>query len=402
MNLQDEHIITLYQKFCNQTASLEELAAFREFLRDDDAEKRLFNILEMDYELSDIHLREIDNFRSKLIFREIISHRQPVRKFFALTPRIAIAASLLILAFSALLYFKFAEKQSQQFTYISAAEDIPPGHMGATLTLADGSEIKLGSASTGMITKEAGILISKNGKGELVYELIDKENGHSQGTNTLATKKGETYRLRLPDGSLVWLNAASSITYNISFNSSKQRLVQLDGEAYFEVAKDDRKPFIVKSRHQEVKVLGTHFNVKAYNDELLETTTLAEGSVNVLYQAEAWNKDSPIRYNDEVKLSPGQQSILQNDHIIVSKVNLENALAWKEGNFIFQGVAIKDIMQDISRWYNIAVIYEGELPDGKFSGNVSRSKNISQILQALESTKLVHFRIEGRKVFVNK
>lgn len=179
-------------------------------------------------------------------------------------------------------------------------------------------------------------------------------------------------------------------------------MVKLEGEAYFEVAKDDEKPFIVKSQHQEVRVLGTHFNVKAYPDDRLETTTLAEGSVKVSYQAAAWNKDTQIRYNDEIKLSPGQQSVLKNDQIMVSNVNLENALAWKDGNFIFNGVGIKDIMQDIARWYAIEIIYEGDVPVGKFSGNVSRSKNVSQILMALESTRLVHFRIEGRKVFVTK
>jgi len=402
MDFQDKHIITLYQKFCNQTASVEELAEFSEFLKHDAAEKRLFDLLEMDYELSDIHLREIDDLRATQIYQEIISRRQPLRKVFSLTSRIAIAASLVIIAVSALLYYHFVDSQKQQLTYISPATDIPPGRVGATLTLADGSTIKLGAASAGVIAREPGLLISRNSKGEVVYEIVDKESDHLAGNNTLATNKGETYRLKLPDGSLVWLNAASSLTYNTAFNANKQRMVKLEGEAYFEVAKDDEKPFIVKSQHQEVRVLGTHFNVKAYPDDRLETTTLAEGSVKVSYQAAAWNKDTQIHYNDEIKLSPGQQSILKNDQIMVSNVNLENALAWKDGNFIFNGVGIKDIMQDIARWYAIEVIYEGEAPVGKFSGNVSRSKNVSQILMALESTRLVHFRIEGRKVFVTK
>jgi ferric-dicitrate binding protein FerR (iron transport regulator) len=208
--------------------------------------------------------------------------------------------------------------------------------------------------------------------------------------------------VKLPDGSRVWLNAASSLKYPVSFSSLKDRRVELHGEAYFEVAKDKLHPFLVETDGQEVTVLGTHFNIKAYRQDKNIVTTLAEGSVRVGYQASAWSDHGKIVYKDEVILSPGQQSLLKGETISVSKADMEESLAWKDGNFVFNDANIEKIMQDIARWYNIEVFYEGPSPTGAFSGNISRSKNISQILKALESTKLVHFKIEGRKVYVSK
>jgi len=230
--------------------------------------------------------------------------------------------------------------------------------------------------------------------------MDNEQISDGEGLNMLKTANAQTFRVKLPDGSTAWLNAASSIKFSSSFKNLKSRTVQLVGEAYFEVAKDEKHPFIVKSANQEVQVLGTHFNVKAYSNDPRAITTLAEGRVKISYMASTWNAKSKIAYKDEVVLAPGQQSVLSEEKLNISSVDTDVPLAWKNGDFIFNGSNIEEIMRDVSRWYNIEVIYPGEIPKGNFSGNVSRTKNISQILKALETTKLVHFKIEGRRVYV--
>ncbi|HJU45510.1 MAG TPA: FecR domain-containing protein [Chitinophagaceae bacterium] len=237
--------------------------------------------------------------------------------------------------------------------------DVAPGGNKATLTLADGRTIVLDSTQNGTIATQGGSSIIKLSNGQIRYDL----KGLSQGSvswNTLSTPRGGTYQITLPDGSKVWLNAESSITYPVAFTGNERRVELVDGEAYFEVAKDSKRPFIVSvDDNMEVEVLGTHFNVNAYEDEEVIKTTLVEGKVKV-------NKSN--KSNESLLLIPGQQAKvnIENETItVINDVDTEEAIAWKEGLFYFEDDDIKTVMRQLARWYDVEVEYEGKVPDSK-------------------------------------
>ena len=213
-------------------------------------------------------------------------------------------------------------------------------------------------------------------------------------TNTINTPRGGQYKINLPDGTKVWLNAASSLTYPSQF-TAKERRVELSGEAYFEVASqvltnskgNSKIPFIVKTQNQEVEVIGTHFNVKAYNDDNDSETTLLEGKVKVV------GYSNGVKSNEEKILNVGQSAIWNNGKIVIEAVNTEKAIAWKDGKFAFSGENIKDLMSNISRWYNVEVAYDGDVSEVNFEGSISRYETISEVLRKLELTGTVHFKI---------
>jgi len=300
--------------------------------------------------------------------------------------RISSAAAIIMVVFG--IYFFTLREKTPNFEHLTA-NDIPPGKMGATLTLANGKKISLGGAANGELVKAPGLSISKTAEGQIVYR-IEPGQGKSNGVNTLTTAIGQTYILTLPDQTKVWLNAASSLTYNTAGTTNGIRRVKLTGEGYFEVAKDKEHPFIVESGSQTVEVLGTHFNVNAYPDETAYRTTLLEGSVKI-----DDNGQSKI-------LKPGNQASNTAGNINVAPVDTEFAIAWKSNNFIFDRLDIKEIMKMIARWYNVEIIYEEEIPSGTFWGSVSRFDNISKVLIPLEATGDVHFKIEGRKIYVRR
>lgn len=267
--------------------------------------------------------------------------------------------------------------------------DISPGRQAATLILANGSKIDLDGADQGEIAQQNGVSIVKTADGKLVYTTHNLIANTTE-FNTLSTVKGQQYQVILPDGSKVWLNAASSLTYPANFARLKNRMVQLSGEAYFEVAKDKSHPFIVKTDKQQVEVLGTHFNINSYDDEMATTTTLLEGSVKV--------------YNGkgESVLLPGQQSTLAKSKMEISKADVNETIAWKNGDFIFNNEEFGSILRQLSRWYNVDIVDNGQHKDLRLSGTISRSKNISTVLKALEVTGEVKFTIEGKIVVVEK
>jgi transmembrane sensor len=340
---------------------------------------------------------------------------QPKKRSLVLWPRIAagIAAAIALIVLG-VWFFKAEPVALKQVEQEVVANDVAPGKVGATLTLADGRKIKLSDVASGEIAKEAGIRVTKAADGQLIYEIASSRSASrnddtsplsatspslreaaNQSQNTLSTEKGETYNVRLPDGSLVYLNAASSITYSASLNGQK-RIVKLKGEAYFQVAKSfDRlgmtnRPFIVETNRQEIEVLGTHFNVNAYSDEEDVTTTLLEGRVKV---------SNP---SGSKVLKPGDQSSVTEQSIQIAQVDTERAVAWKNNKFLFENDDIRYIMRMIERWYDVDVVYTGEMPTEKFGGGVSRFDNVSQVLRILESTGGAHFKIEGRKIIVSK
>ncbi|TZF81111.1 DUF4974 domain-containing protein [Pedobacter sp. BS3] len=253
----------------------------------------------------------------------------------------------------------------------------------AILTLANGKKINLDAAKNGRIAEEAGINIKKSADGTLVYTQSAKQlSANIPAYNTISTPNGRQYQLNLPDGTKVWLNAASALTYPVSFTGNL-RNVELVGEAYFEVAKNANMPFVVAARGTKVEVLGTHFNVSAYTDDDLVKTALIEGSVRMS------NK------NDAVILKPGQQGAGTSESldIGVKPVNVQQATAWKDGYFIFRNNTIREVMKQVARWYNVGVEYKISGDDKRFGGIYSRTNDLEELLKGLELTGLVKFKI---------
>jgi transmembrane sensor len=313
-------------------------------------------------------------------------------KTIRLWPRIAAVASILLfLSFGT--YFLLHKKNSVQPFVISRAKDIAPGGSKAILTLANGQKIILNKANYGLLAEQGNSAINKTADGQVVYAVSGSENTASEIQYNLLTipRGGEYQALVLPDGSKVWLNSASSLRYPISFMGN-ERKVELTGEAYFEVAHDAAKPFRVTCNGQTVEVLGTHFNINAYDDEPDIKTTLLEGKVKVT-----------ATVNNEVRiLQPGQQSALNSRLFDVTPVETEEAVAWKNGQFMFENDNIQYIMRSISRWYNVTVEYSGAIPGDSFGGGISRFKNVSEVLNVLQLTGKVHFEMEGRKITVSQ
>jgi transmembrane sensor len=300
---------------------------------------------------------------------------------------VAAAAVLLIIGIS---FIYHRDQQQPQNLVNIIGNDIPPGKNTATLTLDNGKKIILSAANDGKLASEAGTVISKTAGGQVVYTVKDDKMAAGTHIHTLSTAMGETYRLRLPDQSEVWLNASSSIKFPASFASAKLREVELTGEAYFQIAKDKTHPFIVKTNLQEVQVLGTHFNINSYPDHHTTVTTLLEGSVRVSNHVEQGKI-----------IKPGEQSIVRDgQHIIVVPADIKNVMAWKNGYFRFRNERIEEVMAKIIRWYDIDVIYTGKVSDEKFNGNISRNKNISEVLNMLSYSNDVKFKVEGRRVTV--
>lgn len=271
---------------------------------------------------------------------------------------------------------------------------IVPGSNQAVLTLANGKSITLNDKANGVITKEAGVVITKNSDGLLQYTVTpDAESA----INTISTPRGGQYQLILVDGTKVWLNAASSITFPTKFNG-KEREVKITGEAYFEVAKNTKMPFKVRSKHQLVEVLGTHFNINTYEDELLDKTTLLEGSVKISRLSAG-----EIEIANSKVLKPGQQAIVDANklQILVSDADEDEAIAWKMGYFKFNRSDIQTIMRQVSRWYDVDVEYKGEMYTDLFGGKINRSKNVEEVLRILKMSE-VNVSIKGRTIIISK
>lgn len=301
------------------------------------------------------------------------------------------AAAVALLLLSGMAYHLFTNPAktatSEQVTMVN---DVAPGIQGAILTLADGRQVVLDSLNNGLIAKQGNTVVTLE-NGAVRYDKT------STGTellayNTMATPRGRQYQLVLPDGSRVWLNAASSIRYPVAFNSN-ERKVEITGEAYFEIAENAHMPFRVKvNEYSTVEVLGTHFNVNAYADEPAINTTLLEGSVRLTASGKA------------VVLKPGQQAGISDpssSHAIslTNNVDTEQVMAWKNGLFTFDNATIQTVMRQLSRWYDIDVTYEGNIPDQRFFGQMNRDLSLRQVLNGLQVTK-VNVRLEGKKLII--
>lgn len=300
------------------------------------------------------------------------------------------AAAVLVITLGISSYFYFSK--SDKIEHVAVLNDINPGRNKAILTLGNGQKISLADVVNGQqISNQSGIKITKTADGKLVYDASSiAENNRIIEYNTIEAPIGGQWQVKLPDGSLVFLNASSSITYPIRFVGN-ERNVKMTGEAYFEIAHNKKMPFKVSSLGQTVEVLGTHFNVMAYADEKLIKTTLLEGSVKISDHGQA------------ALLKPGEQAQVSQSNIKVdNEVDLEDVVAWKNGYFKFNE-SLESIMAKVARWYNVKVEYQVKPdPNLSFSGKISRTRKISGILNMLEFNGDVHFKIEGRRVIVTK
>lgn len=380
LGMQDQDAKTLLSKFQAGTCTDKEKAIIEDWI--------MFGHV-AEFDLSDREIAaDLAEIRKGLPLKE-------KNKVIKLWPKVAAVASILLIISVGLLFYtknKIVHQQQVAKVVHKPEEVIVPGSNKAFITLADGSKISLTDASSGRIAKENGVQITKTADGKLIYTLLEMDHpARELAYNTITTPRGGQYQIVLPDGTHVWLNAATSLKYPTSF-IGKERKVELNGEAYFEVAPNKAMPFKVLNRNQEVEVLGTHFNVNSYADETETKTTLLEGRIRVFQ-----NNTKLIRV-----LIPGQQSVIQgNTSVIVQDGDLEETMAWKNEKFVFNDQSLAVIMRQISRWYDVDVEYSGSKTVNKaFGGTISRFKSIDQVLEILELTGSVHFKVDGRRVIV--
>lgn len=307
-------------------------------------------------------------------------------------------AAVLLICCTAGLYFLKNKHDDQilknDIANIQAPVKIKPGGNKATLKLPNGEVIPLEGASSDLIAKSGKTDVLKIREGQLIYNKLRNCGQENLANNKpvyslLSTPKGGGYQVVLSDGTKVWLNSASSLSFPEAF-SGKERHVELTGEAYFEVAKNKDKPFYVIINKVEVKVLGTHFNIAAYGDDKQITTTLLEGAVQL------------TKNHKQSLLKPGQQAVVNNsnDEIKVSEANIAEAMAWRNEYFIFNNDDIRSIMKKVSRWYDVDVEYQGSFENQRFGGTFYRFKSINELLHHLEEIGDIHFKIVGRRVIV--
>ena len=367
-----EEYIKLYQKFIDGKCNAEEIK--RLFNHEDD-----FQMVEAKEEVADEVLK---NRIETVIYQEIV----PKSKRIAQVWYAYAAAAIVIVALG---IFSIGRHQSKllikdEILAANKGQHIDSAELNAPLlTLADGSVISLEERKSGLLTKEAGAEIRKVANGELSYNTSGQLTANNNLINKIFIPRGNTYKITLSDGTKVWLNAASSLSYPSSF-SGTERKVELVGEAYFEVAKNEKMPFKVQIKHTEVEVLGTHFNISAYDDEEYIKTTLLEGSVRLSHLG--------------VKkiLIPGYQAITseKSSNINLKEANIQQVIAWKKGYFLFKDNTIEEVMSQVARWYRLKVVYRDKVEGKLFGGIYDKSKKLEELLKGLELTGLVKFKIE--------
>lgn len=305
-----------------------------------------------------------------------------------------VAASLFLFLSTGVAYFYSQNKIEEPIRYTKLLDgDVGPGGNNAVLELGDGIIINLDEAAIGELGSVGGMSIIKQSDGVLSIEISSGPNNEVAKINTIRTPAGGQYQVKLPDGTKVWLNASSCIKFPSAF-AKEFREVTLYGEAFFEVAKvqnndNKRVPFFVLNKDQRIEVLGTQFNVYDYEGEGIKTTLL-EGSVRIY----------SLLSNSSRLLKPGEQSQIVKGAIEINTADIETSLSWKNGDFVFNNEDLVTIMKKLERWYDIEVEYSSSVVPRKFSGAVSRSKNLSEVLKIMEFTGKVTFKIEGRRVMV--
>jgi len=381
----------LFQRYLNKTATPEEELELMAFAADPEFADTLKELIGGAFIA---HKEEValPSERTSEILHHIFTHQEqelqntPVIRSFP-WKRLAVAASIIFtLSFGG--YFLL--NKSQDIKQVQTQKnDFAAGGNKAMLTLANGQKIALSDAKIGVLANQGNTVINKTGAGRLAYNVNDKSGLVKENlTNSIETPYGGQYQVKLPDGSAVWLNSKSSITFPTTFNGA-DRVVSITGEAYFEVTHNRHKPFSVRVAGQVVQVLGTHFNINAYTDEKVIKTTLLEGSVNV----------SNAEHN--ALLKPGQESAVVpgTTTITVKNADTEAAVAWKNGLFSFSDADLRTVMRQLARWYNAEVYYEGEVPARRFNGKIDKSLTLVQVLNGLTKQR-VKYKIEGNRITI--
>jgi ferric-dicitrate binding protein FerR (iron transport regulator) len=380
-----EEYILLYKKHLSGTATPHELELLAGYKDEFDIEKFDDDETIPDQELIKNRIyQQIEN-RLSVPKQQVRSVR---RRWLG-----AVAAAILLIWGIGLFYMNAhtMHDNNQPAQVAKAPRAIVPGRDKAVLILDNGNKVDLDQTANGQIAQAGKTKINKVNNGQLQYEkAISPDSNKGKLTyNTIVTPRGGQYRVVLPDGTSVWLNSATSLRYPTAF-TGHERHVELIGEAYFEVAKNKELPFTVNAGKVDVKVLGTHFNIAAYDDEPSTKTTLLEGSVRMSGD------------NQSVMLTPGQQAVAEKNGrgIITKAVNVQDAIAWKNGYFLFKKDNIQSAMRKIARWYDVDVVYEGKISDKLLGGSVMRTQNIDELLSYLETIGIARFKIEGRRIMV--
>jgi transmembrane sensor len=329
-------------------------------------------------------MAKMDAMHEEEVWERVNAGREVLRPTPRRIGRFAAAAVVLLLAGG---YWWWQAERGRPAPVAQApiTHDVAPGSNKAVLTLSNGARIVLDSAQNGALAQQGGTRVIKTDSGRIAYHSLN-EKATATLYNTLATPRGGQYQLTLPDGTKVWLNAASSIRYPVLF-SGPERRVEVTGETYFQVARNASKPFkVLINGKQEVEVLGTSFDINAYEDEEQDRTTLLEGKVKV--------QGAILKPGDQAQWKGGQAVK------VLSDADVEEAVAWKNGKFIFTGDDIGSVMRQIARWYDVDVEYKGDFKGVELVGVIPRNNNVSEILRMLEQTRTVKFTVEGRKITV--
>lgn len=397
--MEDNRFKRLFERYLSDDLSAAELRELGQAIREDRHAGQLEELLKTAF--TDPSAKADDPTARQLAFNTVMAHirsagtAQPKvnTSFFQKYRWLAGAAAVLCIAAGLSLFVYIRRHQPAVNTAQFARNDIRPGSNKAILTLANGTQIRLEEARKGQLARQGNMVISKTADGKIVYAANAAAAGpDNTGFNSMSTPRGGQGDIVLPDGTLAQLNAASSIRYPIAFNG-KTRQVEITGEVYFEVAHNAAKPFLVKSGEQVVKVLGTHFDVNAYADEPVTRTTLLEGSVEVTRTASG----------EISRIKPGQQAILGTGIFKIANVQTEDAVAWKNGYFKFSNESLESAMRKISRWYDVDITFtDNTLKSLNAYGTLNRFSNVSKALELLELSGEVKFRIEGRRIIVNK
>ncbi len=396
--MQKSHFENLAGKYLSDELSPEELKEFMELFREESNQEWLRE--NIDRQLAEEVISGLQSGESAdKRFRAIVSEAEgiraagtpdklgPVPDEFRPVPdkgrsvfriyRLVGAAAVLFLLVAGIYLLQGRRKTSLAVVSPVYKNDVAPGVEGARLKLADGNTLSIDSTKDGLIAVQGKVRIYKE-RGQLVYKGLTDEVLY----NEIITEKGQQWSARLPDGTQVWLNAASSLRYPLHF-TGEERLVTMTGEVYFEVVHDALHPFRVKAGGQVVEDIGTAFNINAYPDEGAIVTTLSEGSAKV-------NGDAVLIRGQQSKLSPG--GVIR----VVRQADTEQALAWKNGLFSFKDADIQTVMRQLSRWYNVEVRYQGDIQPVLFSGEIGRNLSLAGVLSGLEQVN-VHFKIEEDK-----
>lgn len=384
---EQNNIKILFEKYLVNASTAEEVEALIDSANGDNREE-LEDLLLQEFEKLDLS-NETNPALRKEIFDSIrlkISTERGVSKAIRFWTRVLVSAIVLfLLCFS---FYLITNKKSVESSVDAVVNEVVPGQDGATLTLANGEKIVLNKEFTGELALESGVTISKTAEGQIVYKIKD-DSKDVVGYNTLSTTRGEQFQIVLPDGSTVYLNSESSLIYPSKFAKTKDREVELLGEGYFEIVKSKDAPFVVNVKGQKIKVLGTAFNIQAYPENKLIKTTLSQGVVEV-----SNNKE-------ELTLKPGEQAISSNQNMEKRKVDVEEFMAWKNGEFAFNEDNLEHIMRRVSRWYDVEVVFRGGDPKLRFAGKISRKVPLETLLESLELTGKVSFELKERRLYVN-